>query len=205
MQVHGWAIGYRTTSLDLPLYAISTNHHLCATSPCLPYQNLGNGDLQDGFLVPLRKPRVIQRKKIKRYKIPVKKMSRQTQNQWSNHQNLPSISSDLCRLQGWLVVIWKSFSNTSPARPPGLLPAWLSKAKQHSNLRPRREGLALTLIPLGSIATHQNAWPTNPISSRTCVSTTTKDKSTGSTISYQSRERAHSSSPSPMMMTRHTG
>ena len=74
MQERSWAIGYRTTNLVLPFYQLSTNHHLCSIPLRLTYQNLGNGNLQDCSLAPPGETSsVIRCKKIKRYKIPVRK------------------------------------------------------------------------------------------------------------------------------------
>jgi hypothetical protein len=52
VSMHGWAIRHRTTNHDLPLYSIPSNNHLHTVPPCLPYQELGNDNLQDGSLAP---------------------------------------------------------------------------------------------------------------------------------------------------------
>jgi hypothetical protein len=50
--MHGWAIKHRTTNHDLPFNPTPSYDHLCAVPPCLPHQELGNDDPQDGSLAP---------------------------------------------------------------------------------------------------------------------------------------------------------
>jgi hypothetical protein len=52
VSVHGWAIKHRTTTHDLPFRPFPSYNHLHTMLPRLPYQQLGNNDLQDGTLAP---------------------------------------------------------------------------------------------------------------------------------------------------------
>ena len=100
--MHGWAIGHRSTNLDLPPPQLPSNHHLHPISSCLPYQNLGNGDLQDGSLVSLGETLCHVPQENQEIHDSCEKLSSQKQKQWSNHPNLPVLGT-LQRLQGWLL------------------------------------------------------------------------------------------------------
>ncbi len=78
-----------------------------------------------------------------------------------------------------LVVALRFFSNVAWVPPSGTLPTWLFKVKGCLNRLHRRSELTLTPTLSGWITTHQNAWPTPLISSKTCISTKTMDGSMG--------------------------
>jgi hypothetical protein len=50
VSMRGWAIGYGTTNFYLPIPQLPTDIHHHPTSSRLPYQDLGNGNYQIGFL-----------------------------------------------------------------------------------------------------------------------------------------------------------
>jgi hypothetical protein len=117
-------------------------------------------------------PRAICRTRIKRYKIPVRDNQVKPVEPKAYELTFFRRSS----LPTRLVVALRCFSDASPVCPPG---TWPSKVRRRSNLRPHRSDSTLTPILSGSIATHRDAWPTNPTCLKTCASTRTGDKSMG--------------------------
>jgi hypothetical protein len=145
VSMHGWAIKHRTTNHDLPFYPTPSYDHLCAVPPCLPHQELGNNNLQDGSLVP-------QGKNLALFNV---KESRDTRNQSENCKTKPKIkrfkltSSRLLLPPLRLVVVLSLFSNVSQVPPSRTPPAWLSKVNQCFNRRHRRSDSILTPTLLG--------------------------------------------------------
>ncbi len=50
VSMRGWAIRYGTTNFHLPIPQLPTYLHLHPAASRLPYQDLGNGDHQNGSL-----------------------------------------------------------------------------------------------------------------------------------------------------------
>ncbi len=98
----GWAIGHRSTNLDLPPPQLPSNHHLHPISSRLPYQNLGNNNLQVGSLASLGETLCHLLQENQEIQDSCEEILNHKQKQWSNHPNLP-ISGSLCHLQGWLL------------------------------------------------------------------------------------------------------
>ncbi len=106
-------------------------------------------------------PCTIFRTRVKRYKIPEQNFKPKAKSPVEQPYGLTS--SLRSSPPSKLVVEWRPFSDSTPVH---LTPTWPSKASWHSNQRPRRSDSIPTHILLAT-ATHSDAWPTTPISSKT--------------------------------------
>ncbi len=109
VSMHSWAIRHGSRNFDLPILQHPTNIHHCPASPCLPYQDLGNGDHQIGSLASPGETSHHLSHKNQKIQDSCEKSSSQKQDKWSNHMKLLFFGA-LCRLQGWLLC--QSFSLT---------------------------------------------------------------------------------------------
>ncbi len=82
VRMHGWAIKYRTTNQDLPFSTPNPSfNHPHAVPPCLSHQELGYNDTKTAPWCLKGKPCIVPRRRVKRYKKPVRKL----QNKIKDH------------------------------------------------------------------------------------------------------------------------
>jgi hypothetical protein len=81
VRMHGWAINHRTTSHDLAFSPAPSHDHLCAMPPHLPHQELDSNNPEDTHWRLEGKPCINRRKRVKRYKTPIKRMQDRAESQ----------------------------------------------------------------------------------------------------------------------------
>jgi hypothetical protein len=144
VRMHGWAIKHRTTSHDLPFSPAPSHDHLRAMPPRLPHQELDSNNPEDGPLAPGGKPRVNRRKRVKRYKTPIKRIQDRVESQMLRTYLLPAAFATFkvdCHVESFI----RHFSGP-PIRDPTCL---AHQSKATLQLAPPPVHLDLDSYPIG--------------------------------------------------------